>query len=112
MTDDAQTIDWRVWHADYDTDSTLRRRLEIVQRHIAGVLDTFTGSPLRVGRMCAGEGRDLLGALDGHRRRDISGRLVELDPELANRARAHAAELGLTDLEVRTGDAADTRAYA
>lgn len=112
MTDNEQPIDWRAWHAEYDTDSSLRRRLEIVQRHITEVLDGFSGSPLRVVSMCAGEGRDLLGALDGHGRRDITGRLVELDPELADRARARAAALGLTDLEVRTGDAADTGAYA
>jgi len=106
-----QPIDWQAWHTAYDSDSPLRRRLEIVQRHITAVLDTFSGSPLRVVSMCAGEGRDLLGALDRHGRRDVIGRLVELDPELADRARAHAAALGLTDLEVRTGDAGDSASY-
>ena len=90
-----QRLDWQAWHSEYDSDTPLRRRLEIVQRRIGEVLDTFEGSPLRVVSMCAGEGRDLLGALDRHARRDISGRLVELDPELADRARAHATALGL-----------------
>lgn len=108
-----QPIDWREWHTEYeDADSNLGRRLQLVQAQITKVLDTFEGSPLRVVSMCAGEGRDLLGALDKHKRRDITGRLVELDPELAKRARAHAAALGLTDLEVTVGDAGDTSAYA
>ncbi len=111
-TEPREPIDWQEWHTAYDSDSGLRRRLEIVQRHITDVLNTFTGSPLRVVSMCAGEGRDLLGALDGHQRRDLTGRLVELDPELADRARAHATALGLTNLEVRVGDAGDTAAYA
>ena len=83
-----------------------------MQRHIGEVLDSFSGSPLRVVSVCAGEGRDLLGALDSRSRRDLSGRLVELDPELADRARAHAAALGLTEIEVAVGDAADTSIYA
>jgi hypothetical protein len=104
-------LDWQAWHSEYDSDTPLRRRLEIVQRRIVEVLDSFEGSPLRVVSMCAGEGRDLLGALEGHARRDITGRLVELDPELAERARAHATALGLDGVEVVTGDAADTKLY-
>ena len=107
-----EPIDWQDWHTGYDSESPLRRRLEIVQRHITGVLETFSASPLRVVSMCAGEGRDLLGALDGHERRDVTGRLVELDPELAARARAHAAALGLVNLDVRVDDAGHTGAYA
>lgn len=105
-------IDWQEWHTAYeDADSHLTKRLAIVQQQITNVLDTFTGSPLRVISMCAGEGRDLLGALDRHERRDVVGRLVELDPELADRARAHAAALGLADLEIVVGDAGATSAY-
>ena len=110
MTD--QPPDWRAWHADYDSETPLRRRLEIVQRHIGVVLDSFKCSPLRVVSMCAGEGRDLLCALAVRERRDVTGRLVELDPELASVARSRAQELGLPDLEVRVGDAGDTAAYA
>jgi hypothetical protein len=105
-------LDWQAWHSAYDSDTSLRRRLEIVQRHIGEVLDTFKGSPLRVVSMCAGEARDLLGALDERERHDITGLLVELDPELAGRARAHADALGLSDLEVHVGDAGMTASYA
>jgi hypothetical protein len=109
---DRSPIDWQVWHDRYETDPMLRQRLAVVQREITRALDDFQGSPLRVVSMCAGEARDLLGALDSHGRRDITGRLVELDPELADRARAHAAALGLSGLETRTGDAADSTAYS
>jgi hypothetical protein len=105
-------LDWQKWHTEYDSDTPLRRRLAIVQRRIGAVLDTFDGSPLRVVSMCAGEARDLLGALNERERRDISGLLVELDPELAGRARAHAHALGLHDLEVHVGDAGTTASYA
>ena len=105
-------LDWQAWHSAYDSDTPLRRRLEIVQRHIGEVLDTFDWSPLRVVSMCAGEARDLLGALDERDRRDITGLLVELDPELAGRARAHASALGLVDVDVRVGDAGMTASYA
>ena len=62
--------------------------------------------------MCAGEARDLLGALDQHSRRDVSGLLVELDPEIADRARLHATALGLDKLAVVVGDAGRVGAYA
>ena len=59
--------------------------------------------PIRVISMCAGEGRDLLGVLGDHpRRADVTGRLVELDPELAATAVAHAPP----GIEVVCADAA------
>jgi len=105
-------MDWAAWHADYDSDTPLRRRLEVVQRWIRATLIREERSPVRVISMCAGEARDLLGALDVVARRDIVGRLVELDPALAAVARARVAALGLKDLEVVAGDAGHARAYA
>jgi hypothetical protein len=62
--------------------------------------------------MCAGDGRDLLGALHGHRRRgDVRARLVELEPELVARGQAQAAELGIAGIDLEVGDAAETDAY-
>jgi hypothetical protein len=105
------TRDWREWHRAYDGDeeSPLRRRLLIVQARIREALDRAPPGPIGVVSVCAGEGRDLLGALDGHPRRgDVTGRLVELDPELAATARAAAP----SGVEVVTGDASTTSAYA
>jgi hypothetical protein len=59
--------------------------------------------------VCAGEGRDLLGVLALHARTpDVKARLVELDPELAARAAAHAPP----GIEVVCADASMTAAYA
>ena len=61
--------------------------------------------------MCAGEARDLRGALTQVGRRDLIGRLVELDPGLAENARRGLAELGVDRVEVMTGDAGELGAY-
>jgi hypothetical protein len=100
---------WRDWHRAYDDrDSPLARRLTIVQRCIADALDTARPGGIRVISMCAGDGRDLLGVVDRHPRGgDVVGRLVELDPELARRARTEAP----ARIEVRCADASTTSAY-
>jgi hypothetical protein len=105
-------MDWVAWHADYeDADSPLRRRLAIVQREIGSFIADFSGSPVRVVSMCAGEARDLLGAVAVSDRRDLVGRLVELNPELTDVARRGCVTLGLGDVEVVTGDAGHSSAY-
>ncbi|MDZ4826802.1 MAG: SAM-dependent methyltransferase [Actinomycetota bacterium] len=101
--------DWREWHTAYDGDTPLTQRLAIVQARIADALDAAPPGPIRVISMCAGQGRDLLGVLADHpRRADVRARLVELDGELAAQARA-AAPPGV---DVVTGDASTTTAYA
>ena len=100
---------WLDWHRAYDDpDSPLTRRLAIVQGYIADALDGAPPGPVRVISMGPGDGRDLLGVLEHHpRRRDVRGLLVELDPELAARARSAAPE----GIEVACGDASTTSAY-
>ena len=73
---------WVQWHERYeDPDSGLSRRLRLVRRHVAEALDTAAPGPVRVLSLCAGEGRDLLGVLPGHpRREDVTATLVELEP--------------------------------
>jgi hypothetical protein len=106
--------DWVDWHAAYDDPgSKLARRLAVVRARIVEVLDAAPPGPLRAVSMCAGQGRDLIGALAGHPRAgDVSARLVELDPGNVARARAAAANAGLTGVEVVEGDAALSDAYA
>jgi hypothetical protein len=105
--------DWHAWHRAYDDPaSRLSRRLRVVQDHIRAALGHHAGR-VRVISICAGEGRDLLGVLADHPRRDdVSALLVELDPELAARARATAGRLHLADVRVACADAADTGVYA
>ncbi|HVC42841.1 MAG TPA: hypothetical protein VND54_12760 [Candidatus Saccharimonadales bacterium] len=104
--------EWVEWHKGYAPGSPLTRRLEIVQGLIRGALDAAPPGPIAVISMCAGDGRDLLGVLAGHPRRDdVRARLVELDPELAARAHERAA-LVSPAIDVVTGDAAWTSSYA
>jgi hypothetical protein len=62
--------------------------------------------------MCAGQGRDLLGVLCDHpRRNDVRARLVELDPRNAAHAEKVARSAGLHGVQVIVGDAALSAAY-
>ena len=106
--------DWYAWHHDYDEPGTaLARRLAAVQDQIRTALDAAPPGPLRAISLCAGQGRDLIGALARHPRRDdVSARLVELDPRNAAAARDAAEAAGLPRVEVVVGDAALTDHYA
>jgi hypothetical protein len=104
--------EWVEWHAGYAPGTPLARRLALVQDRIRTALDDRPRGPIRIISMCAGDGRDILGVLTDHSRRsDASARLVELDPELASRARERAAEVSAM-VDVVTGDASITSAYA
>lgn len=104
--------EWVEWHKGYEAGSPLEQRLAIVQDLIRQALDACAPGEIQVISMCAGDGRDLLGVLPSHERGpDVRARLVELDPELAGRARMRAADLS-SAIEVVTGDASLTTAYA
>jgi hypothetical protein len=103
--------EWVRWHEAYEERGPLALRLGVVQDMIRSALDACGPGPIQVISMCAGDGRDLLGVLEDHPRcLDVRARLVELDPDLAARGRAHAAEVGL-GVEVVNGDASTTSAY-
>ena len=109
------TRDWFDWHASYDDpDSGLSRRLSWVQEQIRAVLDGAPPGPLRAISLCAGQGRDIIGALAEHpRKADMRARLVELDPRNTAYAARLAAAAGLEgNVEVLTGDAALISQYA
>ncbi len=104
--------EWVEWHAGYAEGQPLAMRLRAVQEMIRDALDRPPPGPIRIISMCAGDGRDLLGVLPGHARLDdVRARLVELDPELAERARTHARDLS-AGIDVVNGDASNTSAYA
>lgn len=107
--------DWFEWHAPYEQPgSALAFRLAAVQSHILQAIEAAPPGEVRVVSFCAGQGRDLLGVLGPHpRRNDVRARLVELDPRNVAFARQSVTQLGLDDrVEVREGDAADRSAYA
>jgi hypothetical protein len=100
------------WHDAYDeAGSPLQRRLVAVQQLILDALADMHPGPIRVVSMCAGQGRDVIGALADHpRRADVTGRLVEIDERNAAIARDLTASAGL-DLEVTSDDAGVSDAY-
>ena len=103
--------DWHAWHEEYDDPcSSLSRRLAVVRRELRALLEAATG-PVRLVSLCAGDGRDTLPVLN-ELGADVEAVLVELDPVLAEQARAAALDLGLGRVEVRTTDAGSTDAVA
>lgn len=106
--------EWLEWHREYDDpQSPQARRLATVQRLVAAALDRAPAGEIRVISMCAGDGRDLLGALRAHsRRNDVRARLVEIDPTLVTRGRDAARHEALEHVSFFIGDASKTSAYA
>jgi hypothetical protein len=104
--------DWVEWHREYDDPgSVLSRRLEIVQGHLRTELDRAPAGDLRLISLCAGQGRDVIGVLTGHPRRDdVRARLVELDERNVALARQAAQVAGLHGVEVLQADAGLTDA--
>ena len=107
-----QGTDWGRWHEGYDADTPLARRLLAVQARIRAFLEGRPDGEVRVLSLCAGEARDLLGALEREPRPErVRGRLVELDPRLAALARERARRAGLRGIDVTVADAGTTDAY-
>ena len=106
--------DWHAWHQEYDDPaSSLSRRLEVVRHEVGRALswlETEGVANPHVVSMCAGDGRDLLPVLAGGHP-TATATLVELDPELAARAREDAETLGLRGIDVRTADAGAADSY-
>jgi hypothetical protein len=102
--------DWVEWHRDYDDPaSMLSRRLELVQGHLRAELDHAPAGEIRLISLCAGQGRDVLGVLAEHPRRDeVRARLVELDERNAAVARQAAQAAGLEGVELLQADAGTT----
>jgi hypothetical protein len=107
-------MDWVAWHAGYDDPSSpLTARLEQVMRWLSEAIDRVPPGPVRLVSLCAGQGRDVIGVLPGHPRRDdVRAVLVEVNPGLAAAARGAAAQAGLAQVEVREADAAAVASFA
>ncbi|MEU1587614.1 class I SAM-dependent methyltransferase family protein [Micromonospora sp. NPDC005710] len=105
--------DWHDWHLPYDDDtSPLSRRLRLVQQHINDWLDRRSDSSLRVVSVCAGQGRDLIGALAPRPDADrVHAELIEYDPRNVAAARLGIAAVTLTGFTATEADAGDFTAY-
>jgi len=113
MTRSQGSRDWVEWHRPYDVPgSSLAVRLALVKAHITQAFDEAAPGPIQVISMCAGQGRDIIGAVRHHPRKpDVRARLVELDPANAAIARELADAADLPLVEVVTGDASVSDAY-
>jgi SAM-dependent methyltransferase len=107
--EDGPWRDWHEWYRMYDDPQSLTsQRLAVVREWIRLTVEAMPPGPVRTVSICAGDGRDLGGALAEHPRRgDVRGLLVEIDPELAERGRATL----WPGLDYLVGDAARTDSY-
>jgi hypothetical protein len=104
--------DWFDWHDRYDELEGYQQRLALVQRRIAEHLDQAPPGDITLISMCAGQGRDVAGALARHsRRRDVRGLLVELDPRNVAVARQLLADADAERVRAVVGDAGKAVAY-
>jgi hypothetical protein len=105
--------DWVAWHATaYGPEGPLRRRLEVVRRSVFDAATRSAPGPIRIISICAGDGREVIGGLTGHRRAgDACVLLVENDARLVASARQSATTAGLCRVEVLEADAGVTTAY-
>ena len=106
--------DWVAWHAAYeDPSSFLSVRLRKVQQRLSEAIGAAPAGPVRLVSLCAGQGRDVMGVLPGHPRRDdVHAVLVESDPRNAEAARLGAVAAGLGQVEVREADAGAVTSFA
>jgi hypothetical protein len=106
--------DWVEWHHGYDDPSSgLSARLDSVRAHLTQALHDAPAGEIRLVSLCAGQGRDVLGVLPAHpRRNDVRAVLVEFDAHNAEVARADAAAAGLPKVEVRQADAGLIAGYS
>jgi hypothetical protein len=105
--------DWYEWHGAYeDAGGTLARRLTVIQGWLRRALDQLPAGPVRLISVVAGQARDITGVLRDHpRARDVSGRIVELDPRNTDVARKALCAIAGDRIEVVTGDASRADAY-
>ncbi|HEY6278809.1 MAG TPA: SAM-dependent methyltransferase [Streptosporangiaceae bacterium] len=106
--------DWGAWHESYDDpSSSLSARLRQVQLRLSEAIGQAPPGRIRLLSLCAGQGRDVLGVLPAHPRRDdVAAVLVESDPRIAGVARQQAAEAALRQVEVRVADASQPASLA
>jgi hypothetical protein len=106
-------MDWVGWHHGYDIWPPLQARLRAVREHISNALIRCSIGPIGVVSLCAGDGRDLIGLLSEHSRRDdVSALLVEANGDLVSRGEAAITQFDLgTHVRIVRGDATQSSAY-
>lgn len=113
LVSDVPSSFWVDWHNDYDDPhSDLAQRLSVVQMRVRQAIGSTGSGPIRLISVCAGQARDVIGALAGHpRAADVSALLVELGDHNVQVARDGVADAGLTGVAVVRADASLAVAY-
>jgi hypothetical protein len=87
------------------------QRLRLVQAQIRRFLNERKGEELGAIRICAGDGRDLLGLLASEPESKVHARLLALDQTNVVSARRRASAAGCRDVHVMWANASSTDAY-
>jgi len=106
-------MNWDEWYKHYDSLPGLQERLRIVREQIVAALNECPAGQIQIVSICAGDGRDLIGALQKHpRRNDVSALLLDNHAESIARGEAAAKETGLQrQLRFLDADAAQAKNY-
>jgi hypothetical protein len=104
---------WSGWPSRAYRKPRFQERLQAVQEQFANCLEMATPGKVQVISICAGDGRDVIGTLRTHRRRnDVEAWLVELDLQSVSEGAEHATREGLADsLHFLNADATDYTTY-
>lgn len=106
-------MDWSDWHQQYNDSPALMDRLRAVREQLRTTLDEYPPGPIQIVSVCAGDGRDLIGALSDHpRRQDVCASLLDTDRASLARGRAAAEAAGiLSQVRFLLADASLARNY-
>ena len=89
-------MDWLTWHTRYEASPRLQARLTLVRAQIAQTIQACPHASIRLISLCAGDGRDVIGTLVNHPRRDhTSAYLIESHPALVAHGEGVVAQYGL-----------------
>ncbi len=87
---------WSGWPEKAYQREGYQQRLQAVEEHLGECLDEAPAGPVRILSMCAGDGRDVIGAVRSHRRRkDIAAWLVELNSQSVELGKGYSVNAGL-----------------
>jgi hypothetical protein len=87
---------WTNWPLRAYRQRRYQLRLAAVQEHLSERLDAAPAGPVRIISICAGDGRDLLGVLEAHHRRnDVTAWLIEQSSQSVIAGSARLTSLGL-----------------
>jgi hypothetical protein len=89
-------MDWTHWYKHYDATPRIQARLRVVRRQIIDFVNECPAGPITIVSVCSGDGRDLVGALADHpRRNDVVAWLLDTHAETLDRGKGAATAAGL-----------------